>query len=464
MRCSIFDRKKNMPACKPFSYSRLWNYEATSSSQSSGSDHEEMNIDSIWKEADDFRQELYMSSDYSSSSSDDDDFMHEQKKRKIRPIMVKLPCGDIHLCGGGHFCPYQVANEDRIMVCMYSGLEFGPEHTDEMFDLNGGVGKRSSDPDQSCGDPVGGKWAKRPDPMAASRAAYHAAESFDQDGAAYLKTMLLKPDPVKKFAKRGALCVGEKPEIKNEKKGRSSKKNTNDRKTVLTLLAEAENVLTNLINYDRTRSFKHKSHSGTKIERNKPPPDPRMCDEMFVFNTSVKKYVKCCIVKGIAPCMNTIHNMALMAQTLSAKAREEASTRASDAVRTVKFRTACANLIVALWSAVCSSPYMKNAKRGTDAYRPFICGCIYGFKRGVSLKDGTVIIPKFPQLAAVLPVLRGTGGNSIAKTLHSSSHRGLCTLSRCIASVPIENQKKVFEVVVRCSTVFLSTKFSENDI
>lgn len=422
-------------------------------------------MDSIWQEADQFRKDECMSEDgYSSSSSSDEDFMQEPKKRKVRPVMVKLPCGDIHLCGAGYDCPYQIANEDRIMVCMYSGVEFGPEHTDEFFDLNGGTGKKSGDPDQSCGEPIGGKWAKRPDAMAASRAAYQAADSFDQDGAAFLETMVFKPEPIRKVAKRGALCVGEKPETSCGKRGRSSKKNTEDRRTMMALLAEAESVLTKLVNYDRASSFKQKTQTGNKVERKKPPPDPRMCDEKFVFNSSVKKYVRCCLVNGTAPCMDAIHNLALMAQTVSAKAREEASKRGNDAVRTVKFRTACSNLIVTLWSAVCASPYMENAKRGTDAYRPFICGCIYAFKRGVSLADGTVIIPKCPQLAAALPVLRGTGGNAMAKTLHSSSHRGLCTLSRCIASVPVDKQKSVFANVIRCSIGFASTTFTESDI
>jgi hypothetical protein len=80
------------------------------------------------------------------------------------------------------------------------------------------------------------------------------------------------------------------------------------------------------------------------------------------------------------------------------------------------------------------------------------------------LKDGTVLLPTCPQLAAALPVLRGTGGNAMAKTLHSSSHRGLCTLSRCIASVPQKDQKKVFETVIRCAERFSSQTFSKFDI
>lgn len=100
----------------------------------------------------------------------------------------------------------------------------------------------------------------------------------------------------------------------------------------------------------------------------------------------------------------------------------------------------------------------------TAPLRPFICGVLYAFKRGVSLADGTVLVPRCPQLAAALPVLRGTGGNALAKTLHSSSHRGLCTLSRCIASVPPSEQKQVFDVVLRAARQFASETFSKRDI
>jgi hypothetical protein len=119
---------------------------------------------------------------------------------------------------------------------------------------------------------------------------------------------------------------------------------------------------------------------------------------------------------------------------------------------------------VSLWRAACATPYMKVAKRGTDAYRPFVCGCIYGFKRGVTLADGSVLIPTCPALANALPALRGTGGNQLAKTLHSSSHRGVCTLSRCIASVPREEQADVFDAVVRKARQFAASTFKATDI
>ena len=166
-----------------------------------------------------------------------------------------------------------------------------------------------------------------------------------------------------------------------------------------------------------------------------------------------------------APSLDTIHNIALMAQEASKSAQKYQDNKsASDSIRSAKFRNLCASLVVSLWSAACSSPYMSNAKRGTDAYRPFICGVLYGFKRGVTLDDGTVLIPTCPQLAQALPVLRGTGGNTTAKTLHSSSHRGLCTLSRCIASVPKVKQESVFRSTARIAQQFSKQTFTRADI
>lgn len=438
----------------PASPSAVW------SSPAEFEERSEIDMDSIWEDAMQCRAAMTQSS---SEDSSEDEWDAGPVRRKSKPVMVKLPCGDIHICGAGYACPYQIPNEDHVMVCMYTGVEFGPEHTDEYFDLNGGTGKKSGDPDQSCGEPVHGKWGKRQDPFAASRAAFQAAGSFDEDDSDYLKVMAMKSEPARKPSKRGALCVGEDAPTQSYKRGRASKRNTTDRCTMVSLLTEAESVITKLVNYDRASSYKQKAQ-GDKVERKRPPPDPRMCDEKFVFNTSVKKYVRGCLANGTAPNMDAIHNLSLMAQTISARARAEAAESNSDAVRTVKFRTACANLIVSLWSAVCCSPYMENSKKGGDAYRPFICGCIYAFKRGVTLKDGTVLIPTCPQLAAALPVLRGTGGNAMAKTLHSSSHRGLCTLSRCIASVPVDEQHNVFDTVIRCAQRFSSQTFTKNDI
>eukprot|EP00966_Prymnesium_polylepis_P244419 5653314-Prymnesium_polylepis.2 len=113
--------------------------------QPSSSAEEEVSLDDIWKQMDDIREEQD-----DDSSSDDEDF---STTRKRRPVMVRLPCGDIHICGGCVLCPFLMPNEDKMLVCQYSGVEYEPEQSDEYFDLNGGSGKRSGDPDRTCASP-----------------------------------------------------------------------------------------------------------------------------------------------------------------------------------------------------------------------------------------------------------------------------------------------------------------------
>lgn len=296
------------------------------------------------------------------------------------PVLVRLPCGDLHLCGRGIVCPFLKPNEDRVLVCMYTGIEHGPEHTDEFFDLNGGIVKKSGDPDQSCGELMYSKWSRRVDPVAASRAAYEAARHIEEgstDMSEFIRPSSNAENASKKPIKRGALCVGETVDSPAFKRGRISKRNVGDRSTITNLLSEAESVVTKLINFDRTASFKRKA-TADKIERKKPPIDPRMMQESFAFQVCLKRYLRTCTANSTQPTFNDVHNVALCAQAISRKAREDSGTDKGASIRSAKFRSSCANLIVALWSAACSTPYMSVAKRGTDAFRPFICGALFG--------------------------------------------------------------------------------------
>jgi len=398
------------------------------------------------------------------SDSEDDDVDLFAPSKRCLPVIGRLPCGDLHVCRVGKSCPFLEANDDRIMVCTLTGLEHGPEQTDEYYDLNGGTGKKSGDPDQSCGELLHGKWARRADPTHASRMAFELANQICDEDVFQCAPDASGASACKRQTKRGALCVGEVEEEKLSKRSRSSKKNVDNFDTRSHLHAEAESVITKMINYQRTSSFKQKAVSG-KIERKCAPFDPRLCDEKFVYTKTLQRYVKNCIVSNSAPSLDAIHNLCLMAKEVSAKARlEQKKSESVDGIRTAKFRGLCSSLIVSLWSAICSTPYMANARRGTDAYRPFICGVLYGFKRGIKLDSGKVLVPQCQQLSDALPVLRGTGGNTLAKTLHSSSHRGLCTLSRCIASVPKTQQAEVFSNVIRIASQFANTTFTKHDI
>ena len=404
-------------------------------------------------------------SDTDSDTDSDNDDEYAPNSNRRSSVMGVMPCGDIHVCRVGRFCPYLEPSNDRLMVCIYTGLDHGPEHTSEFFDLNGGIGNKTGDPDQKSGEFVHGRWTKRADPMLASRMAWQYADAFEDDST--FGTFPTPDDarPVKRTSKRGALCVGEdSQEAGARKRARSSKKNVGRYETVNNLHKEAESVITKLINHKRSSTFNKKVPTG-KVERKCASPDPRMCDEQYVFRKSVEKYIKKSAISNVAPSMNDIHNLSLMARTVSKNARKRQSDSAeASKIQTARFRSLCSSLVVSLWKAVCSTPYMANARRGTDAYRPFICGVLYAFKRGVSLPNGMTLVPKFAPVADALPVLRGTGGNTVAKTLHSSSHRGLCTLSRCIASVPSKDLAGVFRDATQVSLQFSNATFSKWDV
>ena len=368
----------------------------------------------IWSEVDEFVNGPREPAVYDS----DDDEECFALRRKQEPVVGRMPCGDLHVCRLGKPCPFLEANEDRVMVCMYTGLQHGPEQTDEFFDLNGGNGKRSGDPDQNCGELVHGKWSKRCDPLQASRMAFEMSTSISNDEVIGFVADARAP---KRVPKRGARCVGEEEEeVPGTKRARCSKKNVSNSETVSHLHSEAALVITKMIDHKKASSFKSKQSSG-KPDRKCAPTDPRMADQNFVFQASLKRYLKNCTMSSTAPSLDAIHNLSLAAAEVSRRAKQQQQANEdTDGIRTAKFRSLCSSLVVALWAASCKSPYMANARRGTDAYRPFVCGVLYGFKRGIQLSCGTVLVPRCPQLADSLPVLRGTGGNTMAKTLHSS--------------------------------------------
>ena len=430
-------------------------------------DQSEDTMKQIWNELETIKHCMPMEFAEHAYGSDSDDMSDHtpNKTDQFAAVMGFLPCGDIHVCRRGKPCAYLEPNSDRLMVCKYTGIQHSPEQTGEFFDLNGGTGKKSGDPDQTCGEMLYGKWTRRSDPVADSRMAFEFADSKWDDSALNNANDHESVAPVQQTQKRGALCVGEATEATTtSKRTRCSKKNVNCFQTRNHLHSEAESVITKMIDHKKAQSFKNKAPQG-KVGRKCAPPDPRMRDEHFVFTKSVQKYVKSCVSSGKSPSLDDIHNLSLLAHSVSAKARQQQDQSfTTDSIRTAKFRTLCSSLVVSLWSAACSTPYMVNAHAGTDGYRPFICGTLYAFKRGITLEDGTVLVPRCPILADTLPVLRGTGGNTLAKTLHSSSHRGLCTLSRCIASVPKKEQAKAFANVARIARQFTTTTFSELDI
>ena len=262
--------------------------------------------------------------------------------------------------------------------------------------------------------------------------------------------------------KRGALCVGEQLDDSKSKRARACKRKADGPDAMSTLQQEAFSIITKLVEHKKSASF-----SGDGADADAPVVvDKRMADANFVFRYSLENYVRDSLTEGVPVSIDAVHSLRVESYATSAHARRELARQASQsAVQTAKFKGRCASLIVALWTACCSTPYMtKDSRKNGDSFRPFVCGVLYCFKRGLRLQDGSTLVPKCAELAESLPVLRATGGNLAAKALHSSSHRGVCTLNRSIASTDRKDFYRTFSTVSRIADSFAAESFSKFDI
>jgi len=358
-------------------------------------------------------------------------------------IVTYLPDGDIHVCKGPH-CPFLELNEDKCYVCGLTGIMYGVMSVREDYSTGRQAG--SSNPDDHAGEPVGGQWKPKKDMQAMSNQAYIGAETLNDDEESLPATPLVnKRDPNKPPVKRGARCVDE-PHSKEEvavKRQRSQKRNNMTREKFRSLVEDAENILCRLVNFDKRVEAK----AVKALAR-----DPRLMDKDVLFNAAMKKYAKECLATGTAPTLDAVHNISIAAANIAAEEKRKASLEEGNQalILKVRMREQITSLAVSLWSASCETPYMEGSRRGADSFRPFISGVLYALKRGVSLLDGTVVVPACPQLAEALPALRATAANSVAKALHASSHRGLCTLHRSISSCTSNEQANdIYETCAR---------------
>ena len=124
----------------------------------------------------------------------------------------------------------------------------------------------------------------------------------------------------------------------------------------------------------------------------------------------------------------------------------------------VQFRDLVSRLAVSLWLGSCKTPYMDQARRGGDSFRPFCCGVFYSLKRGLTIGDGSILVPAFASFADALPSQRDVASNPAAKSLPASSHRGLCSIHRCISSVGFKEQRVVFADTIHIAQEFAVRK------
>ena len=236
----------------------------------------------------------------------------------------------------------------------------------------------------------------------------------------------------------------------------------NARTVFAALILETHNIISKLVIYERKNDGANVHAPAPKAEA--PRVDPRAMDAGFLFNAALSRYGKACAGTHTAPQLDIVHNLHIMSLNAAAEAKRRATkTTASPKLvekhrgdrailLRVRVRELVANLCAKLWQSSLSTPYMESNRRSSDSFKPFVAGVLYALKRGVQLTNGTFVVPEAPELAASLPALRATAHRSAAKALHASSHRGLCTLHRSIASLDAERQRLVFaEAAEICS-------------
>ncbi len=353
------------------------------------------------------------------------------KIRTGRPIYTADASGDIHVCFGQQ-CKHVKMSHEKQYVCEISGRVVGIEHERESDPGWTGRSTGSANPDDTAGTPVGG-WVKRRDMFQASVMAYRNAHTIsDAEIVPILPPSQANPPTIK----RGALCVDESPDTSvAPKRPRSSRKENWSRESIDKMANEAVGVIDKLF-----------------IVTQKPevqaPLDPRLQNLEFVKNLAIRKFIKECSTGQSSLNMDVLSNVLIHANDFVKSQRAIATERLhADAIQvnTKRNRTnACfsgqvrnqlSQLIVSLWRASCLTTHFLSGKKGGDSFRPFAAGILYSLKRGLYLPDGTCVVPVLEELSVHLPALRSASSTAAAKQLQSSSHRGICSIQKAIASI-----------------------------
>lgn len=362
-----------------------------------------------------------------------------QEAHAAASTMIRLEDGDIHLCDSS--CPYAVAEKDGDLVCPLSGRVVSHVAV-ERTDYSTGRSTWSADPDMQGGGANGNvAWRKKIDKAAASRQAHRLSEQINDSEMPAAKASNLKPI----HAKRGALCVDEKLDADSrQKRTRVSKKHIESNEQISNMVAEASAIFSKLMLAKRTTSASEEGKT--------PPKTSKLTDATMLFEAALKKYAKEVAERKSLPCIDDVHNIRLAVDAIVRReTQKEAETHESAAqlFKSIRFREIASRLAVSLWRAACATPYMKKIKRGGDSFRPFVVGVFYSMKRGLNMSDGTVLVPSLAGFQNAFPTQREITCHAPTKALHASSHRGLCSIHRSLASLSLEEQLSTFNSCIR---------------
>jgi len=340
---------------------------------------------------------------------------------------LRLANGDHHVCFGPN-CEHAEFNKDRHLICTISGLLIHTESVGDATPAWTGRSSTSNNPDDNA-CVLQGAWKRKRDMFSASASAWEMSKSIKDDDVVHVESEKeLQAREGRASIKRGALCVDEEAKPFVRKRIRTSKKEMATSDTQDRLKLEALTVIERILTTEKT-----------KIGRAVTSRDERLQNPQFVSTLAIRAYVeKAANCNGPLDLL-TLHDIMVHANEFVRNQREEQqrihNSEVSDSVLfTGHIRSLICNLIISLWKAVCLTPYMKDARKGNDSFRPFASGILYALKRGLYIGK-ICAVPQIDSLASRLPTLRSVNASAAAKQLHASSHRGLCSLHRSIASM-----------------------------
>lgn len=352
-------------------------------------------------------------------------------------VVCHLANGDFHVCTK-HNCPHaSVDHESKVQHCRLSGLTWGVAMFSDLDPTWTGRSTSSGDPDALAGTPLGG-WKARKDGVAESAKAFAVAKQIVNCDVKMEESEKAKEARLAKLAsKKGARCVDQEPLTDEVRKPKVQKKLLEGQAVADKLKTEAGSVLDKLTQPVNETSV-------TKAAMTKT--DPRLSNFEFVAGIAVRKWITRCQVGEDRLDLSRYHDVLVNATNFVKQKRQDILRERRICSLTGKERRnafdgplkaqLCA-LVVALWRAAASSPYLAESRRGGDSFRPFVSGLCYSMKRGLRCPfiDDREIIPTFPHLAESLPTLRSADATKHARQLQSQSHRGISCLHRSISSL-----------------------------
>ena len=375
---------------------------------------------------------------------DDDDADEDDDDSNV----LYLGDGRYHVCRGIN-CPYArpAVERSNSLVCGLSGRVISSNVEAPVDAAWTGRSCASADPDMTSGAVPSRNWRMKRDNFADSARAYAKARQLTDGDCGFdpmaLRALKRRFAPVARphdetKLKRGAACVTQEVDASqtslDAKKTKAAKrlKNLDKAEIQQRLLAEATSVTTRLF---QTGAYSKVERETIMTQRS----DPRLENFNFVFKVGLAKYAKRCRDSGEALVISRIHDIAISSAKFVKQKRKEAQIkvdmeRAKLLTCNSRFVGLLARLIVALWNALSSSDFYKEA-HGNDSFRPFSAGVIYALKRGLVASNGTMILPALPVLEPQLPTLRSSAQDPVVRQLQASSHRGVCHLMRSLTSL-----------------------------